>query len=570
MVAASSVVNSSGQRHRSTSDQVSEMVDGSRHCWSRERESRGLKYVVKNTRAQDDRPAFVMVAERVDHQVQEDEFNDETFKNQRRAQGLQRFHGLCWCCGQRGHQAAQCWNWSQSGVSEDRLQGCLRRLNGKLTDKIETMGKDIKHVENEINMIEEGIKMRIEDAINEHMFKNLEQDKLMMMLDGRFKQVYSRIDAVIGQPQIINTVINLENEFKNEEEFDIFKSDSFNNHDREVCQDFQVCPEADQAVQGAEDCHHQEAHIRDVCHQEINLCWDENDSECSGVNQPNSMGDGIQESLHQGRHIHGAADGQSLQRVNGPEFVGQEEHPDGVRRHQGDCQVAMGNQCGQPEDGQGAQRDCQEIRHDEDFLQEDCQDLHNDDCQGVVQDDGQGVDDCQEFVCHQEQHAQVGHQAVRSQFAHQGERFGHEEDCQGWDVENLVALEWTRGSALEKHFKTYVNEGKSENVKIAKECLRMQYGSSIFDRLIKESDVTTKQWDLHIRNIDDFKEEFRCFKNVIEFKEESEFLRHDTFDRFIKELQQYVNEDIKDFEQNGTSSTGSGSSSSSSLRSAST
>ena len=136
-------------------------------------------------------------------------------------------------------------------------------------------------------------------------------------------------------------------------------------------------------------------------------------------------------------------------------------------------------------------------------------------------------------------------------------------------MENLIALELSRGSVAERCFKQYVNERNFEQIEMMKECLKHKYGSSIFDRLIKE-DVTIKEWDLCIKHINDFKEEFRCFKNVIEFKEESEFLRHDTFDRFIKDLQQYVNEDIEDFKQSETSSTGSGSSSSSRLSIAST
>ena len=101
-----------------------------------------------------------------------------------------------------------------------------------------------------------------------------------------------------------------------------------------------------------------------------------------------------------------------------------------------------------------------------------------------------------------------------------------------------------------------------------KEVLNHTYGSCIFDKLIKESDVTIKEWDLCIKNINDFKEEFRCFK---EFKEESDCLCQDAFDRFINvDLKLFVEGNINDeFKQSGTSSTGSGSSTSSRLSMAS-
>ena len=121
-------------------------------------------------------------------------------------------------------------------------------------------------------------------------------------------------------------------------------------------------------------------------------------------------------------------------------------------------------------------------------------------------------------------------------------------------MENLVALEWSRGSAAEKHFKMYVNEGKLEEVKMMKEVLKHKFGSSIFDRLVKESDATIKKWQMHIIHNDDFKKEFQCFEKITKFKEESDGLCQDAFDRFIKELQQYVNEDIDEFKQSGTTS----------------
>ena len=47
---------------------------------------------------------------------------------------------------------------------------------------------------------------RIKDIVNEHLFQHLEKDKLMEMLDIRFRSINAKIDAFVSQPVIKNSI----------------------------------------------------------------------------------------------------------------------------------------------------------------------------------------------------------------------------------------------------------------------------------------------------------------------------------------------------------------------------
>ena len=68
---------------------------------------------------------------------------------------------------------------------EARIYRGLRQFNKKIKDHIEK-------TEVELNRINEKIKLNIEEALKEYLFKYLEKDALLEMLDMRFKKVYQR------------------------------------------------------------------------------------------------------------------------------------------------------------------------------------------------------------------------------------------------------------------------------------------------------------------------------------------------------------------------------------------
>ena len=130
----------------------------------------------------------------------------------------------------------------------------------------------------------------------------------------------------------------------------------------------------------------------------------------------------------------------------------------------------------------------------------------------------------------------------------------------------MIALEFSRGSGAERHFKRCVNEGNFKQIEMTKEVLKHNFGSDIFDRLIKETNVRVKDHDLHIKDIGEFKKEIWQYEECSGFNEESSLCGlQEALDRFINvELKQYVKEDDE------TSSTRSPRSRPSSLSAAST
>ena len=79
---------------------------------------------------------------------------------------------------------------------------------------------------NKINKIDDDMEAMIEKALNEHLFKHVEKDDLINMMDAKFKSIHSRIDLLVGQPRMFNTLIDLNDDITKheiEEAFDLFQ-----------------------------------------------------------------------------------------------------------------------------------------------------------------------------------------------------------------------------------------------------------------------------------------------------------------------------------------------------------
>ena len=76
-----------------------------------------------------------------------------------------------------------------------------------------------------IKRIEEDMTLMVKDAANEHLFKYVEKDELVDMMDTWFTTIHSRIESMVGQPKIFKTLIDLSDDITKhdiEEAFDLF------------------------------------------------------------------------------------------------------------------------------------------------------------------------------------------------------------------------------------------------------------------------------------------------------------------------------------------------------------
>ena len=93
---------------------------------------------------------------------------------------------------------------------------------------------------NKVNKIGENMNVMIKDAINEHLFKYAEKDDLVDMLDTMFRNIHSKIDSLVGQPRMLNLLIDMDDDgtkHEIEEAFDLFRrrDDDYRAHGRAQC-----------------------------------------------------------------------------------------------------------------------------------------------------------------------------------------------------------------------------------------------------------------------------------------------------------------------------------------------
>ena len=72
------------------------------------------------------------------------------------------------------------------------------------------MNDKINHIDKEMNK-------KINDAVNEYMFKHLEQSYFMNMINQRFENVHAKIDSMIGLPRMFKTLIDMDDDGKGDE-----------------------------------------------------------------------------------------------------------------------------------------------------------------------------------------------------------------------------------------------------------------------------------------------------------------------------------------------------------------
>ena len=75
-----------------------------------------------------------------------------------------------------------------------------------------------------IKQIDEKMVTMIEDVVKEQLFKYLEQNDLIDMMNKEFENIHSKIDSMIGQPRMFNQLIDMDNDTKHDvkEAFDLF------------------------------------------------------------------------------------------------------------------------------------------------------------------------------------------------------------------------------------------------------------------------------------------------------------------------------------------------------------
>ena len=75
-----------------------------------------------------------------------------------------------------------------------------------------------------IKQIDEKMVTMIEDVVKEQLFKYLEQNDLIDMMNKEFENIHSKIDLLIGQPRMFNQLIDMDDDTKHdvEEAFDLF------------------------------------------------------------------------------------------------------------------------------------------------------------------------------------------------------------------------------------------------------------------------------------------------------------------------------------------------------------